>query len=184
MRDVYEVLVSELGNWAARIGDVVTRHGDAVVVADPGGEIRHYVRARGDELVVTRAERSERERLRAVVRDRTDLVRFLTAALGPSVRVSEGLRLSTMSFTADASQVAPGASLERAERVDEDGVPLVAVHVSGIPRAWFPDDDYPFDAVEFSHYADQPVELIRDSFLHPTGAPLFDGGHDTFPNSE
>lgn len=171
---ILETLEAQLGDWAAQIDNVVTREPDAVVVADRGGEIRFSVRSLGDEFAVSRAERSEDEELQIIVFDLDDVVRFLTVQLGTSIRVSRGLRISTMWLPITVTELAPNANIEEVPPRAVGGQPLMAVVIDGQRKALFPFSPNPFRAVEYSHYTGQPVELIRESFLHPSGAPLFE----------
>ncbi|QEE62291.1 hypothetical protein FVA74_12420 [Salinibacterium sp. dk2585] len=165
-----EAVSANLGEWAAEAGYDIISDSGAVVIANGGGEIRFYVRRRDGQFEVSRAERSEDEELRMITHDLVHVVRFLTVRLATSIRSSRGLDLTAVFLPSE--ELAPGAELRSAH--DDPRGPMEGVVLHGEVEALFPEDPEPWDAVEFSHYADKPIELIRASFLDPHGAPLFE----------
>jgi hypothetical protein len=140
---------------------------DTIEIANWGGEIRFYVRYGGGQVVVSKAERSGDEYTTMATANFEDAERFLTRTLGHDLRshvVPTAPRLR-LPWTSD--NVADGFTIVAAQ-----GTYLPAVVLeSGRERARFADFETPYDAVQFTHYANIPIADLRASLLDTSGHP-------------
>jgi hypothetical protein len=143
--------------------------GPGVVVSDGGGEIRYYIRGgAGAWYTVSRAERSEAERVVMKAAELADIERYLTVALAAELRQRE--QLPALLIPGGAEEYAAGFSGEH-----RDGfVWLDDGRERGPLVAFIERDPYrPNLAVQFSHYRAASIDEIAASAASPTGTPLF-----------
>ncbi len=163
------VLSPGFAGFAALGHNSVRQKLDAVEVADdPGGEIRFYIREREpDVFVLSRAERSQDERVIMWSPDPVDLERYLTMEVGSSAREWRGEGM--LDFPVSAEQIADRFTVETL------GPGLVALRaVSGeLLPARFPHFAETAPIVQFAQVAGLDLATLRQSYLDPEGKPLF-----------
>ncbi|MFF9564971.1 Imm61 family immunity protein [Leifsonia sp. NPDC014704] len=142
------------------------REFDAWLFATSGAEIRIFLRAVDDRLVLTHAERSDtKEVLVFSTSLLADMEKFLTYFLCSSLREDKRLpRLLVVSIPVTIDKVAPGFTITKA-----DG-PGYELHHRGESVIRGGDD---VELVNFSHYVSLSTEEIRQSALDPEGKPHF-----------
>lgn len=163
------VLSPGFAGFAALGHNSVRQKLDAVEVADdPGGEIRFYIREREPKVfVLSRAERSQEERVIMWSPDPVDLERYLTMEIGDHIRETRGLGRIYWPFWPDdmvANLTPVHVEPEVIALQDRSGRVLP-------PR--FQDSGNPQPAVRFSSLVAGDVAVMRKSLLDPAGLPLY-----------
>jgi hypothetical protein len=168
------VSIPELGarvaGWAEPLGYTSSNATpDSCVVASRGGETRFYVRVRGNDVVVTSADRSEPERFEMSTRTETDVEKFLVAQVGRSLRQKLLPGSFALIIPSEAEHIAAPFALEPANDDPRQAIVLE----DGTYRARFPWFNEPRAAVLFTHYANVSVGALKASYLDTTGDGLF-----------
>lgn len=165
----FQNLTPEFSAFAAEASWQIVDQGDIIVVSEPGGETRYHVRREENGWAsVARASRSA-EPVVELWTDAADVVeRYLTVVVGNQFREIKGL--SRVQLPGDDDGLEPGYSV----RLNSDG----RWRLGGTPAdstVLFADHGDAFPAIQFSHYADAPLDSLRQSLVNPGGEPVFIG---------
>ena len=153
----------------ARQGGYVARpEGEALMIAsEPGGEIRFYIRRRGESLALSRAERSEDERLVMSSSTVGEIEKYLTVVIGDDVRTVTGLGM--LDGPTDASQLAAGQHVVEVA----DGAFAISQSDGILDPARFPTVDIAAPIYTYSSTVGHSTDEVRAAYLSSDGAPLF-----------
>ncbi|QAY60097.1 hypothetical protein ET475_08910 [Microbacterium protaetiae] len=168
MTEDLPILSGAFAAFARQGGYVARPEGGALMIAsEAGGEIRFSVHRRGDDLVLTRAERSEDERLIMWSSAVGEIENYLTVVIGDDVRAVTGLGM--LDGPTDAPQLATG------QHVVQVGDSAFAIsRADGIPdHARFATADTAAPVYTYSATVGHSADAVRAAYLAPDGAPLF-----------
>ena len=152
--------------WTRTQGYEVTRDGDGLVLANPGGELRYYCMPDPAGVALLRAERAEVPTRIMTAAQIDDVVRFLITVFGSDLRAIHDLPRIRLPF--DWSSPAPGFSPVALEagwtglRTDASR----AVDVAMVDR------DVVHPIVKFSYVASATIAQLIASYEDRDGAPL------------
>jgi hypothetical protein len=159
-----DILSPEFAEFGAEAAFSVGTDDGVDVVTTLGGETRFFV-AQTDEFEVRRADRSEDPELRLRTRDAATAERYLTAELGDGLRSRLGFGLFL--FLRSVGDPTPADGFELSPT--PDGVVVLDSRSAAVIGVFSSRED----AILYTFYADAPLDLMRQSYRHPDGDPLF-----------
>ena len=162
------MLSPEFADFAALGRFSIRKIEDGVKVADdPGGEIRFYIREREpDVFVLSRAERSEDERVIMWSPDPADLERYLTMVVGGSAR--QWLDRRRLGLPVEVQQIADRFTIEQLE----PGVVALRTRQGALLPSRFPRSGVAAPIIRFAQIAALDLAAMREAYLDPEGKPL------------